>query len=461
VASRYGSFPILVETYRECLADVFDLPALRDVLRGIERREVAVHRVETPRATPFASSLLFDYVAAYMYEGDAPLAERRAQALALDRDLLRELPARRSCGSCWTRTPWRRRSSSGRLSSTTARPAPSTRWPTSCAAWGTSRPTRSRRGPGAGRRPPGSGWRRSPQPGGRSRSGSPVNLAGSRSRMPPATARGRAPSRRPGRPWLPRRYPRRVGGLWPAGPTTGRPGDRPARRWACPRGSWKRHRHGWSARDAAAGRVPGRASPRREWCDRRAEPPRRRFPGRLRREVEPVEPAALARFLLLAGRGRGPGAGHRGGRRRPALRGQAALELSQGRRPACVALPIPVGPGADVLAARIPAPAAAPRLSWARSARWAGWAAARWAATTAIAPLFRPGPGRDPPSGGARRGQRVGGAAGGSAMRPSGAGSAGGASKLLPRRCSAAAGGGSTGRSSTRCGPGLGRRGTN
>ena len=91
VASRYGSFPILVETYRECLADVFDLPALRDVLRGVERREVAVHRVETPRATPFASSLLFDYVAAYMYEGDAPLAERRAQALSLDRDLLREL----------------------------------------------------------------------------------------------------------------------------------------------------------------------------------------------------------------------------------------------------------------------------------------------------------------------------------------------------------------------------------
>jgi ATP-dependent Lhr-like helicase len=91
VASRYGSFPILIETYRECLADVFDLPALREVLAGIERREVAVHRVETPRATPFATALLFDYVAAYMYEGDAPLAERRAQALALDRDLLREL----------------------------------------------------------------------------------------------------------------------------------------------------------------------------------------------------------------------------------------------------------------------------------------------------------------------------------------------------------------------------------
>jgi ATP-dependent Lhr-like helicase len=91
VASRYGSFPILVETYRECLSDVFDLPALRDVLAGIARRDITIHAVETQRASPFAGSLLFDYVAAYMYEGDAPLAERRAQALTLDRDLLREL----------------------------------------------------------------------------------------------------------------------------------------------------------------------------------------------------------------------------------------------------------------------------------------------------------------------------------------------------------------------------------
>ncbi|HET9083840.1 MAG TPA: helicase-related protein, partial [Candidatus Limnocylindrales bacterium] len=91
VASRYGSFPILVETYRECLSDVFDLDALRDVLGGVASRTIAVHAVETPRASPFASSLLFDYVAAYMYEGDAPLAERRAGALTLDRDLLREL----------------------------------------------------------------------------------------------------------------------------------------------------------------------------------------------------------------------------------------------------------------------------------------------------------------------------------------------------------------------------------
>ncbi len=91
VASRYGSFPIILETYREVLQDVFDLPALRELLAAIERREIRVVSVETSRASPFASSLLFDYIATYMYEGDAPLVERRAQALTLDRDLLREL----------------------------------------------------------------------------------------------------------------------------------------------------------------------------------------------------------------------------------------------------------------------------------------------------------------------------------------------------------------------------------
>ncbi len=91
VASRYGSFPILVETYRECLSDVFDLPALREIMAGVASREIAVHAIETASASPFASSLMFDYVAAYMYDGDTPLAERRAGALTLDRDLLREL----------------------------------------------------------------------------------------------------------------------------------------------------------------------------------------------------------------------------------------------------------------------------------------------------------------------------------------------------------------------------------
>jgi ATP-dependent Lhr-like helicase len=91
VASRYASFPIVLETYRECLQDVFDLPALKGILGGLARREIALVSVETRRASPFASSLMFDYIASYMYEGDAPLADQRAQALALDRDLLREL----------------------------------------------------------------------------------------------------------------------------------------------------------------------------------------------------------------------------------------------------------------------------------------------------------------------------------------------------------------------------------
>ena len=91
VASRYATFPIVLETYREVLSDVFDLPALRALLGAIERREIRIVSVETSRASPFASSLLFDYIATYMYEGDAPLLDRRAQALALDRDLLREL----------------------------------------------------------------------------------------------------------------------------------------------------------------------------------------------------------------------------------------------------------------------------------------------------------------------------------------------------------------------------------
>ncbi len=91
VASRYGSFPILLETYREILRDVFDLPALREVLGGIRSRQLRVVSVETRSASPFAQGLVFDYVASYLYEGDAPLAERRAQALTLDRELLAEL----------------------------------------------------------------------------------------------------------------------------------------------------------------------------------------------------------------------------------------------------------------------------------------------------------------------------------------------------------------------------------
>jgi ATP-dependent helicase Lhr and Lhr-like helicase len=91
VARKYSSFPIVLETYRECLQDVFDLPALKRLLARLRAREIDLVDVETATASPYASSLLFDYIATYMYEDDTPPAERRAQALSLDRDLLREL----------------------------------------------------------------------------------------------------------------------------------------------------------------------------------------------------------------------------------------------------------------------------------------------------------------------------------------------------------------------------------
>ncbi len=91
VARDFPRFPVVLETYRECLRDVLDLPSLREILTDLHSRKLGLVEVETPTASPFASSLLFDYVATYMYEGDTPNAERRAAALALDRDLLREL----------------------------------------------------------------------------------------------------------------------------------------------------------------------------------------------------------------------------------------------------------------------------------------------------------------------------------------------------------------------------------
>jgi ATP-dependent helicase Lhr and Lhr-like helicase len=91
VASQFGSFPMILETYRECLRDVFDMPALVETLRRMEQREIKVATVDSRFPSPFAASLLFGYVANYLYDGDAPLAERRAQALSIDQAQLREL----------------------------------------------------------------------------------------------------------------------------------------------------------------------------------------------------------------------------------------------------------------------------------------------------------------------------------------------------------------------------------
>jgi len=94
VARKYPSFPIILETIRECLQDVYDLPALDEIAKQIEQRSIRIVEAATETASPFARSLLFGYVAAFMYEGDSPLAERRAAALSLDTGLLAELLGR-------------------------------------------------------------------------------------------------------------------------------------------------------------------------------------------------------------------------------------------------------------------------------------------------------------------------------------------------------------------------------
>ncbi|MDZ4267946.1 MAG: ATP-dependent helicase, partial [Mycobacterium sp.] len=84
VAKGYPDFPIVLEAVRECLQDVYDVPTLTSLMARIAQRRVRILEVETPTPSPFAASLLFGYVGAFMYEGDSPLAERRAAALALD-----------------------------------------------------------------------------------------------------------------------------------------------------------------------------------------------------------------------------------------------------------------------------------------------------------------------------------------------------------------------------------------
>lgn len=94
VARKFPEFPILLETVRECLRDVYDLPSLRDLLGRVARRQVRLVEVATATPSPFANALLFDYIGQFMYDGDSPLAERRAAALSLDSGLLAELLGR-------------------------------------------------------------------------------------------------------------------------------------------------------------------------------------------------------------------------------------------------------------------------------------------------------------------------------------------------------------------------------
>ena len=191
---------MILETYRECLRDVLDLPGLTELLTALHRRELSLVEVETPTASPFASSLLFDYVATYMYEGDTPNAERRAAALSLDRDLLRELLGQEELRelidpaaldqveadlqhrSERTRAATRRRA---------RRRAPARRRPDR------RRGGRPRRWPGATR--PGC-WPSSRASAARSGCGSAARSAGSRPTTPASTATRSAPCRPAGCP---------------------------------------------------------------------------------------------------------------------------------------------------------------------------------------------------------------------------------------------------------------------
>jgi len=363
VASRYGSFPILVETYRECLSDVFDLPALKGVLNGVARRDIDVHRVETARASPFASSLLFDYVAAYMYEGDTPIAERRAQALTLDRDLLRELLGQEELrelldGDALADLELRLQAlSDDRAATTLDQLHDLLRRLGDLTALEVA-------GRVDGGRAVAEAWLAELA---RSRRAVTVRISGQPS----------------GERWIAiedvARYRDAIGVQPPSGvpkafldPTSaalegllGRwarthgpflSGD-PAARWGLPAGIVEDALHRMMANGTLLrGEFrPGGAE--REWCDPEVlRQLRRRSLARLRREVEPVEPATLARFLpewqgvaAIAGLGDEPLLGV------PALRGSAALERLAEVIDQLAGMPIPASVlERDVLPARVP-----------------------------------------------------------------------------------------------------------
>ena len=331
VARKYSSFPIVLETYRECLQDVFDLPALKRLLGRLRARELDLVDVETATASPFASSLLFDYIATYMYEDDTPPAERRAQALSLDRDLLRELLGQEEL---------RELIDPAALAEVEASLRPFPKDPERLhdllrlrgdlrAASSTRRTRRSSRRSGA-----------------RSACASPARSGSRRPRMRAATATRSASCRRPGLPGVfLEPVPDALRSL--------------VARWARGRGPFTTAEvSAWFGVDVEEQLrelereeklVRGELRPggtEREWCDpdvlRRL---RRASLAALRREVEPVEQAALGRFLpswhgdrppRVAARGAHPAAGARAARRAVGGGGAAA---SRARLPARAARP--------------------------------------------------------------------------------------------------------------------------
>ena len=199
VASDFGEFPVTLEAMRECLQDVFDVAGLAGLMRDLASRRVRLVEVETPEASPFARSLLFGYVGMFLYEGDAPLAERRAQALSLDSTLLAELLG------------------SSRTARAASMPMRSPRWRPSCSASLRSA-TRARRRlrprPAARRRRPhhrrGAGPRSHPARPGRARDRPPGDPGPAGRRRTVAGDRGRRPRARRARHGAARRGTRGV-----------------------------------------------------------------------------------------------------------------------------------------------------------------------------------------------------------------------------------------------------------
>ena len=343
VAAKYPTFPILLEASRECLQDVFDVPALRDVLGQLRSRAVRVVTVDTTKPSPMAQSLLFNWIAAYMYEGDAPLAERRAAALALDRDLLRDLLGAEELRELLDPgvladveldlqhlSDGRRARSPDELHDVLRRVGDLERAPTS--SCGASRP----------------GRRGSQELIAEKRAIEIVVAGEPRVAAADDAARYRdALGGAPCRSGCPRRSPSRCRARWrTSSAATGGPTVRsPSGRWPDRFGIAESRVLGALAALESDGRVVrGEFRPtgvRREWCDAEVlRQLRRRSLATLRREVEPVEPEALARFLPAwhgipperRGRGRGGGGARPAGRR-------AARRVDPRRRRAGVARP--------------------------------------------------------------------------------------------------------------------------
>jgi ATP-dependent Lhr-like helicase len=181
VASQYGTFPVVLETMRECLQDVFDVPGLTALMRDIASRRVRLVEVETPTASPFSKSLLFRYVGAFMYEGDAPLAERRARRSRSTPPCSPSCSARPSCVSSSIRSSSRRPSASCSAWPPAGPAATPRRSPTCCVRSGRSPPRRWRSGRPIRLRPQ-TGWPDWPPSAGCWTCGSPASSAGRRSR---------------------------------------------------------------------------------------------------------------------------------------------------------------------------------------------------------------------------------------------------------------------------------------